>query len=233
MKTALKQKFVQFAGKAGRVTEVETLSPRVRRIRLAADRLVGQSFVPGDKIKLQANDVLRSYTPSRVNTQEGWLDIIVFLHGQGPAAQWASTVEVGASASFLGPVRSVTPVQDKFDSAMFLGDETTIGLALALVSDHPTVQWHGAIECDPQDARAVQAAGLSFEAVARGTLPRLAQTAPNADRWWLSGEAQTVVQVREQLLGRGVSTDRLKIKPYWSQRGTAHRKQLEKDILRS
>lgn len=231
MKDAIKKKFVQFAGKTGTVTEVEPLSPRVRRIRIQSKSLIGITFVPGDKIKLQAGEALRSYTPSRFDAQEGWLDIIVFLHGQGPAAKWVSTVKLGTKAPFFGPVRSVKPVTAPFSSAGFVGDETTIGLALALTEAHPEISWQGAIECDPEDQAAVRAAGLHLNAVRRGELSAFVQEAPSVEQWWMSGEADTVVEVRARLLDRGVPKTGLSAKAYWSKRGTAHRKNIERTML--
>ena len=92
------------------VAEVEQLSPRIRRIRLAGPAIAGLGWTPGEKIKLKAGPKLRSYTPARVNPVEGWMDIVFFLHGNGGASAWAENAVVGQETGFLGPAASMPGV---------------------------------------------------------------------------------------------------------------------------
>jgi len=49
---------------------------------------------------------------------------------------------------------------------------------------------------------------------------------------WISGEATSLVPVKRTLLERGLPRSALIIKPYWSVKGKAHRKVLERGELR-
>ncbi len=49
---------------------------------------------------------------------------------------------------------------------------------------------------------------------------------------WISGEATSLVPVKQRLLERGLERSMLRIKPYWSIKGKAHRKVLERGELR-
>jgi NADPH-dependent ferric siderophore reductase len=221
---------------AATVTEVEDLAPRVRRVRFAGPSLVGMDWKPGQKIKIEAGNKMRSYTPARVDTKAGWMDVVFFLHGNGPASLWASSVGVGQAARFKGPVKSMPSAKKTPDWAMFLGDETAIGLAAALLEDLPkTVQVVGAIEVDALDSEAVEAFGLTLSVAIRqqqhgaALLKWLSQTKFPEGRGmiWLSGEANSVRALKLALAKRGPSNVKFKMKAYWSNKGHAHRKALE------
>ncbi len=125
------------------------------------------------------------------------------------------------------------------DWALFLGDETTIGLAAACLEALPeTAPVLGAIEVSADDVGALSAFGVPLSPVVRSErhgealLVWLAQTTlpPGQGVVWLSGEADSVMALKSALLARGVERSALKIKPYWSTRGHAHRKALQKRL---
>ena len=47
---------------------------------------------------------------------------------------------------------------------------------------------------------------------------------------WLSGEAGTVLTLKKKLIQRGMTREQLKIKPYWSVKGHAHRKRIQPQL---
>lgn len=226
-------------GRAATVVDVRVLSPRIRVIRLGGEALRDLSFRPGQKIKMLAGDAMRSYTPSRVDTRAGWMDVVFFLHGEGPAARWAQAVRPGAETRFFGPASSMPEVTESIDWGLFLGDETTLGLAVAVIGGlAPGMPVVGAIESAEEDAPAIRALGLPLHSAVRGERhgaslsawldARLAAGDLPSGRGavWLSGEATSVLALRGALLAGGFARDQLKIKPYWSVRGHAHRKTL-------
>ncbi|MCB9766179.1 MAG: siderophore-interacting protein [Alphaproteobacteria bacterium] len=231
---------VRVFGQAVTVTEVEVLSARLRRLRLSGDAVRRMDWSPGHKIKLHVGGgVMRSYTPARVDLEAGWMDVVFYLHGSGPASDWATAAEVGASSVFLGPKRSMAGAGEPMAQALFLGDETTLGLAVALLEALPEgVAVTGAIELAPEDAPALAALGLPLHAAPRAggygaALLRWLEAAPLPEGMvWLSGEADSVLTLRDALLARGLRRSQLRIKPYWSTRGSAHRKTLERTALR-
>ncbi|MFT4978862.1 MAG: NADPH-dependent ferric siderophore reductase [Myxococcota bacterium] len=221
------------------VTEVEGLSPRIRRIRLGGPRVAGIPWRPGDKVKLACGPKMRSYTPARVDAAAGWMDVVFFLHGNGAASDWASAAKVGDEVGFLGPARSMPVPEESPDWALFLGDETTIGLAAACLGALPDrTPVLGAIELSTDDAGAIDAFGLPLSPAIRRTshgealLAWLAETPLPKGQGiaWLSGEANSVLALKSTLLRQGMDRAALQIKPYWSTRGHLHRKALQKQL---
>ncbi|MEM9455479.1 MAG: siderophore-interacting protein [Myxococcota bacterium] len=225
------------------IERIRALSPRLRLLRMQGEAIERMTWAPGDKIKLHVGQgVMRSYTPARVDRAGRSMDVVVHLHGRGPASAWASRLRGGEEVSFFGPARSMAAgLEDEPPWAMFLGDETAIGLAQAMTEAcEPCTEIFGAIELHPDDLGAVDALGLPLRAVPRdddepgpALVDWLAQTwvPPGDGVVWLSGEASTVLELRTALLERGLSRSQLQIKPYWSMRGAAHRKRLERGAL--
>lgn len=237
--SALKSTIQKMLSAPALVLQIDDLSPRIRCIRLKGEAIEGIAWRPGDKIKLAAGPRLRSYTPARVDPRAGWMDVVFFLHGNGAASDWASSVSVGDTAGFLGPARSMPTLDCTPDWAIFLGDETTIGLAVACLEALPSsVSVSGAIELAAADAGALQALGLPLQPAIReaehgdALLSWLSEWSPPAGEGviWLSGEAGSVMALRAAFLARGVARSALKIKPYWSTKGHAHRKALQRRL---
>jgi len=237
--SVLKSKIQKILSTPSRVLEIEDLSPKIRRIRLKGQAIEGIQWRPGDKIKIAAGSTLRSYTPARVDANAGWMDVVFFLHGNGRASDWASSVSVGDSTGFLGPARSMPIPEVTPDWAVFLGDETTIGLAMACLESLPSeVPVSGAIELSAADAGSLQSLDLPLLPAIRGEvhgealLSWLSEWSQPAGEGvvWLSGEAGSVMALRRALLARGVARSALKIKPYWSTKGHAHRKELQRQM---
>ena len=220
------------------VQSVHDLSPNVRCIRIAGPDLVGIGWVPGQKIKIKVADWLRSYTPARIDPSEGWMDIVFHLHGNGSASQWAAIASVGEPIQFVGPTNSIPGAEGVPDWALFLGDETTIGLAAALLESLPeTVTKIGAIEVDEADVASVAAFGVPLSAAVRSNEHGAAllawlenTTLPEGTGMiWVSGEAISARAVRAALMERNPPDIQFKLKAYWSAKGHAHRKALEKE----
>ena len=190
------------------VSEVENLSPKLRRIRISGQSIKSISWKPGDKVKVMAGPKLKSYTPTKVNTEEGWMDIIFFLHGNGNASAWAANASIGIEAGFLGPARSMPYLEKEPDWVIFLGDETTIGLAIGLLDSLPkTVKKYGAIELAQPDAPSLQKLQLQLTPAIRSQYYGEALhnwlegfTIPQGNGVvWLSGEVSSVRSLKKHL----------------------------------
>ena len=226
-------------GHEARVVDVSRLSPSLLRIRLASGRISAERFVPGSKIKVHVGDgAMRSYTPASVDPHRGRLDIVVFVQGDSAASRWASALHRDDTVHFLGPASSISGPSGDEPWVGFYGDETAIGLAEAIMGAAATHVVLGAIETRPGDVAALD--HLSLDAVPRGPEvgtglvehARTLEIPHGPGVVWLSGEATSVLALRTVLLERGVPKTRLRIKPYWSVRGKAHRKTLERTALR-
>ena len=231
--------FFNYPTSPASITEVESLSPKIQRIRISNPSIQNKSWQRGDKVKVQINSTLRSYTPARVNVEEGWMDLIFFLHGKGQASDWAKSAQVGMNSPFLGPARSMPFIDTIPDWVMFLGDETTVGLAVNLLEGLPqSVKKYGAIELAQEDQGCLKKLNLNLQPAIRsdthGT-PLLSWLKSHTllegtGLVWLSGEVTSVRMLKQELLSRGLKRTQIKIKPYWSIRGHKHRKQIQRAL---
>lgn len=227
-------------GKSAHVEQIVAMSPRVFRVRLSS-RLAANEIPPGAKIKLHVgHGEMRSYTPVVPEGADGTMDVVVYAHAEGAACRWVRQLTVGDDVAFIGPSTSVRGPDGPLPWACIYGDETAIGLAEALLGALPAgTPVVGALETGAEDAAALTDSRL--DAVSRGQAHGDALVAhlkqldlpPGDGVVWLSGEASAVLRLRQALLDRGVVREQLRIKPYWSLQGKAHRKKLERTVLRS
>lgn len=226
-------------GKTVTVAGIVQLSPRVVRLQLHGEALRGLDCPPGAKIKLHIGEgQLRSYTPASFDPTAGRMDIVFHVHGDSPASDWVTGLHADDDVNFMGPASSVKGPTEAIPWAVFYGDETTIGLAEAIADALPdSTPLLGAIEVDAAERDAT--AHLKLDAATRGEIYGQAlvqhlaqlQLPDGAGTIWLSGEAGSVLALRQALLDRGVAREQLCIKPYWSLKGKAHRKELEQTVF--
>ncbi|MEM7153843.1 MAG: siderophore-interacting protein [Myxococcota bacterium] len=209
------------------VAAVQVLSPRVRRIDLRGDFIERMRWYPGDKIKINVGGgTMRLYTPSRVDPAARRMEVVAHVHGHGPGSRWVERVRAGDAVSFIGPAHSM-PIEfgPPPPWALFFGDETALGLGQALIEGaDPETHIFGAVELAREDLKAAAAMGLPLDAIARGRVHGEAlvdwldyQSFPPGDGIvWLSGEANSVLELRHALMSRGIAPGALRVKPYWS-----------------
>lgn len=128
-----------------------------RMIELAGERLAGVEWTPGDKIRVRADGLaLRTYTPISWDPDLGTTRFLAYAHGEGPGAMWCTSVQAGVDCQLLGPDHSVR--LDRIEAApVFVGDETSFGLLLALLGERPHCAPRSTLfeVSDPDVARAV------------------------------------------------------------------------------
>ena len=117
------------------VTGTEALTPTMRRIRCTAPGLATLSYLPGQDLMLtvpagQAS-YRRRYTIRSFDQAAPSLDIDVVLHGDGPAAAWAASVQPGGRIEAIGPRGKVT-VDAGADWHLFAGDDSAVPASLAM-----------------------------------------------------------------------------------------------------
>ena len=232
---------VRAFGHCGEVAGLASISPAILRVTVRSDRVRTVELAPGCKVKLHVGDgAMRSYTPAAVDRASGRMDIVVHVHGDSAASRWANAVREGDEVRFVGPGASMPGAGGEVPWAGFYGDESTLGLAERLLGTLPeSTPIFGAIEITEVDAIAVEE--LPLDAVLRhgehgpALTRHLAgvELPPGPGVVWLSGEASSVLTLRQALLDRGLTREQLRIKPYWSLRGKAHRKELERTVLRA
>lgn len=133
-----------------RVRDVEPLSPRMRRVRLAGSDLEGfasaafddhvKVFVPDADGRLPEPVVGerslsfpghtgpppgRDFTVRACDAREGVLTLDMGVHGTGPASRWAASAVAGSALGVAGP-RGSSVLSDTFDWYLLTGDDTAL-----------------------------------------------------------------------------------------------------------
>ncbi|WP_283136026.1 siderophore-interacting protein [Rhizohabitans arisaemae] len=215
----------------GVVDEIEPITARMRRVRIAGPRLRDLTWVPGTHIRLLVGDprsprswvrgLLRTYTIWD-HSPDGYLDLCILDHpAAGPGALWARRVRPGDPAAFTAPegrlvLRADAPYH------LFAGDETA---AVAFGALHralpPSAAAYGAVVADGPADRLPPARtghltwtyrpGELVDAVRALNLPAEPGVA------YLAGEARTCQAVRDHLVReRGWSRRDVVVKPFWA-----------------
>jgi NADPH-dependent ferric siderophore reductase len=216
------------------VTDTRDLTPTMRRIRLTAPGLADFSYLPGQDLMLAvpagAASFRRRYTIRSFDPSAPSLDLDFVLHGDGPAATWAASVQPGGHIEAIGPRGKVT-VDPEADWHLFAGDDSAIPASLAMAESLPdpgralvvlevdgvddeqpagaadghqvTVQWVHRAGADPASGALLVSA---LEALA---LPA------GRGHAYLAGELAVVSALRSTLLARGLAAEQISAKPYW------------------
>lgn len=164
-----------------------------------------------------------AYTIRRIDPGAGWLDVDVFLHGNGPTCAWAETVAPGAEIGITGPGGGWFPETDEL---ILAGDETALpaiarileaaapevtGAALIEVADSGdivaltrprgvTVTWLDRSKGDP-------AADVALKEIVTGNDPFV----------WFAAEKDRAIGVRSHLRDTlGLNRKRCHAAAYWS-----------------
>ena len=221
------------------VATVTQLTPRMTRVRLVDESLVGLAAIPGQTLKIYVPDLVgelpvsRDYTVRDCTLDDDGarprLDIDFVLHGEGPATNWARRVRPGEALEFVGPSGRYRP-DPHADWHLFAGDETALPAIQAYLAMLPAnacalvyVEVADAAEEQPipgvarpavcwlhRDGRTPGTTTLLDDALHTVALP------PGQGRIWLAGHTPTVRRIRAHLLNvRAVDRRALYAKGFW------------------
>lgn len=221
---------VKLFARSATVASVQVLTNRFRLITLAGATLKKAAWRPGQKVQVQlGNFVSRTYTPITWDRSEGTTRLLAFIHGDGPGAAWAASLNRGDKCQIFGPRRSLdlTAVPRP---AVFFGDETSIGLAHAL---HATadgmrdVAFLFEVSSTAETQRALEALGIPGATLiergggdahlhaAEAWIARVAAK-HTLEQYIFSGNARSIQHLTRTLRRGGISSSRLKVKAYWA-----------------
>jgi ferric-chelate reductase (NADPH) len=116
------------------VTNVVQLNQEFVRIEIRSDAFRGAAWSPGAELQLRPRRgtlLFRTYTPISWDRDRGATELIAFTHGEGPAADWFRQVKVDDGCEVLGPRKSIE-LSRLTVPVVFVGDESSVGLACAL-----------------------------------------------------------------------------------------------------
>ena len=112
--------------------EVRDLGASFRLVSFRGESLRGVSWEPGDKIQVYLPDHgMRTYTPMTWDAARGTGELLVFIHGTSPGAEWGRQLRPGDHWQFFGPRRSIRAT-DLDGPVVLFGDETSFAVARAL-----------------------------------------------------------------------------------------------------
>jgi len=216
-----------------RVAAVHALSTRFRLITLRGEALRRVAHVPGDKVQVRVDGMaFRTFTPFRLGEGQDALELLGFLRDDAPAGQWLGAVAPGDRCHVLGPRRSMDLAAiDR--STVFVGDETSLGLALALcgtplggLDTHFIFEVADAVEVrsvlDAMGRGMLQHASLverrpdgTHLAEVESALERYAG-ADSFRQYVLSGQSLTIQRLQRVLKAAGAKPSQLLAKAYWA-----------------
>ena len=206
-----------------RVTAIDELAPSLRRVQFCGHLLRDLSFHPGQEIEFRvAERSFRHYTPAQFDPDTGSLEVIFFLQGNGPGAQWVRSLAVDKNVNVLGPRGGLRLSNARHH--IFLGDECTISLFHCLAQAHPG-KVSGAIEVSPEGRHWLDLLDLPLDTVIRRDrrgnaliefVSRL-DIAPDQDVcFYLAGHTASIIRLRQDLLKLGWSRRKIRAKPHWA-----------------
>jgi len=173
----------------------------------------------------------RRYTIRSLDRAASSVQIDMVMHGDGPAAAWAASVQPGDRIEAIGPRGKIT-VDPAAAWHLFAGDDSAIPASLAMAEslsdpeqavvvlevDGPADEQHAhAADGRPIPVRWVHRAGAD-PASGAGLVDALRTVGlPTAGRGhaYLAGELGVVAQLRSALLARGMVAEEISAKPYW------------------
>ncbi|MDP5280854.1 siderophore-interacting protein [Sphingomonas sp. DG1-23] len=224
----LSQALIRLLTKRATVVTAEPLADRFRLITLEGPALEAVSWTPGQKIQIAMGSafVARTYTPIEWNPSTGRACILGYAHGGGPGSAWVREVEPGDICDIFGPRPSLDACRLPGPLAIF-GDETSIGLAYALVHRDLSrnVTCHLEVGDAESDGQVLRQLGLdSAELFARrGDDAHLEEMeaallalAGAGASFVLTGKASTIQRLRQSLKRQMVASARIVSKAYWA-----------------
>ncbi|WP_062430311.1 siderophore-interacting protein [Herbidospora daliensis] len=204
------------------VTAKTPLSAHFVRVELRSDRFRTASWTPGCKVQLRTDRgtmTMRTYTPFAWDPAEGAVSLVAYLHGTGPAARWFDRVKPGDPCELLGPRRSID-LTAAASPLVFVGDETSVGLAAVLGQTRPDGVTYLLEAADPAEYTDVLAAlGVTATVVAK-TADRhdlLAAARPDGYDLVVTGDAATVGPVRRAARDWTPAPGKVVGKAYWAE----------------
>lgn len=222
------------------VVRVRDVTPHLRAVTFTDESLadfVSPSF--DDHVKLfidtgAEEPARRDYTPRSFDNAARELTLEFVLHGDGPAAEWATQAAPGQRVRIGGPRGSFLIPLD-YDWHLLVGDETALPAIARRLEELPA----GAKTLvvlqvpDAADRPALTSAAdvtTTWVADGAGLLSALkAMALPRGEGYvWAAGEAAEMAELRRILVDeKGHDKRAIRAAAYWKRGATAHHENLE------
>jgi len=222
------------------VVRVRDVTPHLRAVTFTGESLVdfvSPSF--DDHVKLfidtgAEEPARRDYTPRSFDNAARELTLEFVLHGDGPAAEWATQAAPGQRVRIGGPRGSFLIPLD-YDWHLLVGDETALPAIARRLEELPA----GAKTLvvlqvpDAADRPMLSSAAdvtITWVADGAGLLAALKAMAlpPGEGYVWAAGEAAEMAELRRILVDeKGHDKRAIRAAAYWKRGATAHHENLE------
>lgn len=216
------------------VVDLDLITPRMRRVRLAGDAVTGLPWTPGQHVRVlitdplaprnwaHPKDFLRTYSVWALGTT---LDLCVLDHGDGPGARWARALEPGQEVTFTKPEGSLVAGEGAYH--LFAGEETAAVAFGPMLADLPArAPVYGVLEVEGPDDHLRLARELTWIHRSSGSAAsseslldavRALDLPEEPGIAYLAGEAKTIQLLRSHLVGeRGWPRRNVVTKPFWT-----------------
>lgn len=212
------------------VQSIQQIAPQLKRIRFVGD-LSTVTYQPGQVIEFRVNETsFRHYTPSALNKEEGWCDVLFYLHGKGPGSQWANQLVPGDATKLIGPGGNMH-FEQKTSYHFVFGDASALGLALVLQETAEAVghEFLCLLELTETQQDWAHRIGLDADVIRPSThpiaLPALQEieswTSPFWQTWqqahfYLAGQKASIKAFKHGLRRQNISSHQITTSPYWA-----------------
>lgn len=116
-----------------KVLETSYISPQIKKIRFQGD-ISKWSFQIGYASVIRVSETeFRNYTVVYHDKENGIFDIIFHIHGNGVGSKYIDTLQKNDEL-FISPPRGKILYDPSIKQQFFFGDETSLGIAVALLS---------------------------------------------------------------------------------------------------
>ncbi|PZS31814.1 MAG: siderophore-interacting protein [Pseudonocardiales bacterium] len=216
---------------SARVVTAAQLTPRMRRVTVQCDEMIGVAIQPAQDVELFLREdggrrVKRRYTIRHARSDIGEFDLDVLLHGHGPGATWGATAVRGDTVEFQGPRGKLE--LSCADWHLLAGDESALPAIAAVCEALPATEaaiafvevGDGSDELPlpaatqvhwvHRDGADIGTPALLGAAIAAPPIP------PGRGHAYLMGETRSMVALRALLEARGVAHEAIFVKGYWN-----------------
>jgi len=211
------------------VTATAALGPRLRRVTIRSDAMLGVEIRPAQDVELLLREpsgrrVKRRYTIRHARPGTGELDLDVVLHGEGPGARWGAEARPGDEVEFQGPRGKLELRPAPWH--LLVGDESALP-AIATIAEALPREQAAVAYVEVQDAADEQpVTGTEVHWLHRGDATpggvellaaALAGIAPPAGaRAYLMGESRAMIALRAVVEAAGLEHENVFVKGYWN-----------------
>lgn len=215
------------------VAHVEAIGAHFRVLTLRGESLRGAAWSPGEMVQIILSGSallgpweLRAYTPLAFEPEQGRMQILAFIHGRGPGADWVASTAPGARVRLVGP-RHALALLSTHRPLVFFGDETSFSTAIALRATplgHRDVRFIFEVNSIEASRAVLERFGMPEDTklIAReetdGHLAKVEREVLHAcdSAAVLTGKASSIQRLHKALRAAGVSSRRITSVAYWA-----------------